>query len=268
MVSFPRGPMSLISNLLVTLDCLDIGVSLDCPQCHTGQGQRSRSKPQAPSFWNQKISAWALKQGGEPRFQAFCFSTPGVSLLCLMGPNVLLLSVLWSGSHLFFSNTLFLSYHWPWRPGALSILDMFPHILAQMIWATLFCLRLYYILCSVRYVDIGKPLYCDGPNKVPVTDSSQLCPVSPVPVWPLITKDHKRVAHLRRKAQILLEFRQHSFDNGLVSGRRKTMESFTLLICLKVTVSDCWHLNVVVSPISVSWTAWNLILKVLLGAEW
>lgn len=98
--------MSLISNVLVTLDCLDMGVSLDCPQCHTGQGQPSRSKPQSPSFWNQEISAWALKQGGEPRFQAFCFSTPGVFLLCLMGPNVLLLSVLWSGSHLFFSNTV------------------------------------------------------------------------------------------------------------------------------------------------------------------
>lgn len=150
MVSFPRGPVSLRSNLLVTLDCQGIGVSLDCPQHHTRQGQPAKNSPHAPSLWNPEISAWATRQGGEPRFQAFCFSTPSASLLCYMCLNVLpslCPSVCQPSFPLYHSAS---GRSLTLKAWNLGFLDMFPHILTQMIRMTLFCLQLCYILCPVK----------------------------------------------------------------------------------------------------------------------
>lgn len=54
-VPLPRGSVALRSDLLVTLDCLDIGVSLVCLQGHAEQRPPTRNKPRDVSLrWSQR----------------------------------------------------------------------------------------------------------------------------------------------------------------------------------------------------------------------
>lgn len=135
-----------------------------------------------------------------PDSKPFAFLHPAPLCLAACAWMCCLLSVHCSSSHLFPSITLLLGNHWPWRPGALVFWTCFHTF--SLRWSERLSFACSCITSSKRYVDMRKPLYCDGPNQVPATDSSQLWPVSPVLVWPLIIKDHKRVAHLGREAQV------------------------------------------------------------------
>lgn len=63
MVFWPCAFVALRSDLLVTLDCLDVDVSPACP-LRAGQSQPTRNKPSTPSLWNPEMSARAMRQGG------------------------------------------------------------------------------------------------------------------------------------------------------------------------------------------------------------
>lgn len=96
MVFLPRGPVALRSDLLVTLDCLDIGVSVVCSQGRDGQRQPTKNKPNTPSFWNLEMSAWAMRQDSPD--SVVCFSRCSMSLSAIFAWICCLLSVYYGSS--------------------------------------------------------------------------------------------------------------------------------------------------------------------------
>lgn len=93
----PHGPVALRSDLLVTLDCLDIGVSVVCSQGRDGQRQPTKNKPNTPSFGNLEMSAWTVRQEDSPD-SVFCFSICSMSLSAIFAWICCLLTVYYGSS--------------------------------------------------------------------------------------------------------------------------------------------------------------------------
>lgn len=132
MVSLPCGPVSLRSDLLVALDCLDIGIRLDCAKVMLDKGSQPGANPTLPhsETWRSQLERGGREESPDSKSSPF----PHPARLCsaMFAWICWLLSVHCSGSHSVPSTTLCL-----WaiidleglEPGL--YLNLFSHILIQ-----------------------------------------------------------------------------------------------------------------------------------------
>lgn len=199
MVFLPCGLVALRSDLLVTLDRLNVDVSPVCP-LRAGQRQPTRNKPGTPSFWNPEMSAWAMRQEESFDSQTSASLCPAPLYSAIFAWICWLFSVRCHSSHPFPSVTLC---------GLSSTLLIFERVFTRshsdFEWSSHARCCKYNSLCSGEGTSTSEniSIVMSAMRCPPSPWSSQPCSVSPVSVWPLMIKDHQRVASLEREALVL-----------------------------------------------------------------